>query len=94
MNIIGRYFTVFSSSCAPVTGQLSHCTNVITYTAYLLARQWRKPNKPCEELSPRVFRISSDSSTFGNYYDEVQELLKSMAGMDELLPGMLVLLQI
>ena len=65
-----------------------HCTHVHTvYLAQLLARQWRKPDEPGREISPRVFRISSSSSTFSQYYDEIQELLKSMAGMDQLLPG-------
>ena len=40
-----------------------------------------------EELPPRVFHIQPNSGTFGEYYDEVQELLKSMAGMDEFLQG-------
>lgn len=46
-----------------------------------------KPNGPGQELSPRVFHIASDSTTFSEYYDEVQEWLKLMAGMDQLLPG-------
>ena len=53
--------------------------------ANLLARQWRKPDKPGRELSPNVFSISSTSTTFSEYYDEIQELLKSMARMDQLL---------
>lgn len=57
------------------------------FVAKLLARQWRKPDEPGCELSPKVFHISSTSSTFSQYYDEIQELLKSMAGMDQLLPG-------
>ena len=31
--------------------------------------------------------MSPESSTFSSYYDEVQELLKMMAGIDELLTG-------
>ena len=56
-------------------------------TANLLARQWRKPDEAGLELSPRVFQISSTSTTFSQHYDEVQKFLKSMAGMDQLLPG-------
>ena len=59
----------------------------ITSAASLLARQWRKPDEPCQEVSPRVFQISSTSTIFSEYYDKVQERLKSMAGMAELLPG-------
>ena len=59
-----------------------------TYGAvYLYAKQWRKPAKQGEELPPRVFHITPGSHTFGKYYDEVQELLKAMAGLDELLQG-------
>ncbi len=58
------------------------CVSVAT----LFANQWRKARKN-EELHPRVFTISSDSTIFQNYYDEVQELLQSLAGMDELIPG-------
>jgi len=78
---------------------VSECSNYIinttlhislmtsTFAASLLARQWRKPDEPGQELSPRVFRISSTSTTFSQYYDEIQEQLKSIAGMDQLLPG-------
>ena len=52
-----------------------------------MARQWRMPDHPGQELVPRVFHIPANSTTFGDYYNEVQELLKAMAGMDELLPG-------
>ena len=33
--------------------------------------------------------MPTDSPTFSAYYDEVQEVLKVMAGMEELLAGML-----
>ena len=52
-----------------------------------MAQQWRDPAKRGGELNPRVFHIPSESKIFGNYYDEVQDSLKAMAGMDELLPG-------
>ena len=58
-----------------------------TSVAKLLGTQWRKPDEPGQELPPREFKISSTSKTFSQYYDEVQERLKSMAGMDELLSG-------
>ena len=39
------------------------------------------------EVSPRIFRLSSNSSTFSDFYDKVQDDLKSISGMDELLAG-------
>ena len=57
------------------------------FAANLLARQWRKPDEAGREVPPRVFQISNTSTTFSQYYDEVQEWLKSMAGMDQMLPG-------
>lgn len=44
-------------------------------------------HKRGEELPPKVYTIPKASTVFKTYYDEVQELLKSFAGMDELLPG-------
>ena len=55
--------------------------------ANLYAKQWRKPTKRGEELPPKVFQITPNSPTFGEYYDGVQDLLCLMAGMDELLQG-------
>ena len=43
-------------------------------------------------MPPRIFHIMQNSPTFGDYYDEVQELLKLMAGMDELLQGARIIL--
>ena len=59
-----------------------------SFVANLYAKQWRKPVNQGEELPPKVFHIRPNSPTFGEYYDGVQELLKAMAGMDELLQGM------
>ena len=46
-----------------------------------------KPDSPGQELSPRVFQMET-CTTFSKYYDEVQDCLRLMAGMDQLLPGM------
>ena len=62
-----------------------HHNSSCVHTANLYAKQWRKPENRSEELPPRVFHIQPNSGIFGEYYDEVQELLKSMAGMDEFL---------
>ena len=35
----------------------------------------------------RVFRIHRDSTSFGEYYDHIQEGLRTLAGMDELMAG-------
>ncbi len=41
-----------------------------------------------EETNDGTTSKELDKSIFETYYDGVQSLLKSMAGMDELLPGM------
>ena len=64
-----------------------HRNSCCVRTANLYAKQWRKPENRSEELPPRVFHIQANSGIFSEYYDEVQELLKSMAGMDEFLQG-------
>ena len=38
-------------------------------------------------LHRKVFHIKNNSPTFGGYYDEIQEILREMSGMDELLQG-------
>ena len=53
----------------------------------MLSNQWKKTRKNGEELLRRVFTIPSDSTIFQQYYDEVQELLQLLAGMDELISG-------
>lgn len=56
----------------------------------MYGKQWKKPANEGEEVPRRVFHILRSSPTFETYYDEVQESLKSMAGMDELLQGVCV----
>ena len=58
----------------------------LIFAANLLAMQWRKPSSPHHQLSPVVYHAAT-SSTFSTYYDEVQDWLQSLAGMDELLTG-------
>ena len=52
----------------------------------LLAKQ-RRRSRPCTELQPRVFSLNSQSSTFEEYYDNIQGHLQLLSGMDELLAG-------
>ena len=60
---------------------------ICSYLAKLLADQW----KPCisarTTVPVRVFRIPSGSTSFGEYYDHIQEGLRTLAGMDELMAG-------
>ena len=60
------------------------------YTPYpenLLAQQWRAADEPGQEVPTRVFYISPNSVTFNPYYNGVQDAMKAMAGMDDLLEG-------
>ena len=43
----------------------------------------------CGDAGPHqiFFHIKNNSPTFGGYYDEIQETLREMSGMDELLQG-------
>ena len=59
---------------------------ILPNVAILLAHQWRHAQADTE-VSPRIFRLSSKSSTFSDFYDKVQDDLKSISGMDELLAG-------
>ena len=63
--------------------------NVILHlnAEFLLQKQWKPVQHMGETLPPRVFTVPRNSATFGNYYDEIQEILKCIAGMDELLQG-------
>ena len=54
----------------------------------LLAKQWRAADGPELEVPSRVFYVSPTSVTFNQYYNGVQDAMKAMAGMDELLEGM------
>lgn len=55
--------------------------------ADLYSKQWKEPSSEEKYIQPRIFHIMASSPTFGNYYDEVQDLLKSLAGFDEFLQG-------
>ena len=59
------------------------------HVASLLAKQWRK-SQAQTELPPRIFTLSTGYHTFQDYYDKVQEQLKLLSGMDELLAGSLM----
>ena len=46
-----------------------------------------RPSGQGTEIAPKVFKIAEDSTVFQEYYDELQDLMKSIAGMDEFLKG-------
>lgn len=50
----------------------------------LLTKYWLKP-----PTAMRNFHISSKCLEFTSYYDEIQEILKTVAGMDEFLSELL-----
>ena len=53
----------------------------------LLASQWRKADDSNKGVEARKFIEVSATTTFGNYYDETQDILKAVSGMDPLLEG-------
>ena len=55
--------------------------------AELFAKHWRQPCGESKEIEPRVFLIKERSPAFGSYYDEIQDMLKAMAGLDDFLQG-------
>ena len=55
--------------------------------AKLLADQWKSCPSTQTSLPVKIFRIARDSTAFGEYYDHVQEGLRTLAGMDELMAG-------
>ena len=57
------------------------------YAAKLLAKQWKLPEAPGKPVPTKDFYIPEESVSFSEYYDDIQEKLKSLAGMDELLAG-------
>ncbi len=52
-----------------------------------LAKQWKLPASPGKPVPTKEFYIPRDSASFSEYYDDIQENLKSLAGMDDLLAG-------
>ena len=68
------------------------CTYIIAclylfYKETLLAKQWRSAENPGQSISARCFHVPHTSATFNAYYNGVQDSLKAIAGMDELLEG-------
>ena len=53
----------------------------------LLASQWRKADESTKVVEARKFIVVSTTTTFGSYYDETQDILKTVSGMDPLLEG-------
>ena len=51
-----------------------------------LAKLWRKPSESQKELPDCIFELQS-TDKFAAYYDEVQMMLKKIAGLDEMLSG-------
>ena len=62
------------------------------HVAKLLADQWKSCTSTHTLLPVRTFRIARDSTAFGEYYDHVQEGLRMLAGIDELMAGKYILL--
>ena len=52
----------------------------------MFAKQWRN-SQPRIQLPARVFYLTSKSTAFEEYYDNIQGHLQLLSGMDELLTG-------
>jgi len=48
---------------------------------------WITTNTKCKVPELRIFTIQENSNTFVEYFDEVQDQLKTLASMDDLLSG-------
>ena len=70
---------------------MTYHVSLYVYIATLLHKQWRKGGED-RMLDWHIFYIPHGSTTFGSYYDEVQTLLESMAGMDEFLQSWFIVL--
>ena len=56
----------------------------------LFVNQWRRPTGQDKEVEPKMFKLPKNSTTFKDYYNNVQGSLKGLAGMDDFLTGWLV----
>ncbi len=68
----------------------STCTLIYVHIHYLidlLATQWRRAKELGQELEQRVFYLPTGTSTFKQYYDETQQSLKTLSGMDPFVEG-------
>ena len=63
-------------------------TNIFL-SAGLFEAQWRRPLEDNKVLEPREYILPKDSKVFEEYYDQIQGTLKSLAGLDEFLTGLL-----
>lgn len=57
------------------------------HAASIFAKERRKP-QPRKELATKKLNLNPQSHAFEEYYDEVQEHLKVLSGMDELMAGL------
>ena len=53
----------------------------------MLARQYSRPQQKGASLPNRVFQLKPPYEGFHEYYDEVQDYLEKIAGMDEMISG-------
>ena len=65
-----------------------HSNTVLSWSLVeLLSKQWRGADEPGKEIESRSFHVLSQTTTFGEYYDQTQSFLKTVSGMDPLLEG-------
>ena len=53
----------------------------------LFVKQWKRPTGQDKEAEIKIFKLPEKSTIFKEYYNDIQESLKSLAGMDDFLSG-------
>ena len=62
-------------------------TNFHLHIGLLLVNQWKRPAGKDKEVEHKTFRIPQNSTIFKEYYNNIQDSLKKLAGMDDFLTG-------
>ena len=75
--------TVYSI-CFSVINTHAH---ILSPSDTLLANHWRAAGGPGQVVPARAIYVSPNLVTFNAYYNGVQDSMKALAGMDELLEG-------
>ena len=62
-------------------------TNFDVHIGLLLINQWKRPAGQDNEMEHKIFRLPQNSTIFKEYYNNIQDSLKKLAGMDDFLTG-------
>ena len=53
----------------------------------LFVNQWRRPSGQDKEVKHKIFKLPQNSTIFKDYYNDIQDSFKSLAGIDDFLTG-------